>query len=197
MVGLRIYGRATFDQIFAPVLRELDDLVCVIAFRDAWRFPQEWEDASEFDADTGVYTTGPLADFTRDFPPSDSGGGYIVQLDVFRKYAPAIDDGQCIFGVRMSREAAATWLDRVFWHKPSYAEAVDAAEVSFVGDESWWEFYAKDASLLATLKAHLPHVREFNANQLPIEAAYEECWSRRDAELYRRLFDAAEQMDQQ
>jgi hypothetical protein len=194
MIGLRIYGRATFDQIFRPVLHMLDGLVWVFAFRDLWRFPEEWEDASEFDAETGVYTSGPLAEFNGDLRPVDRTGSYLVELDILRKYARAIDDGQCIFGVRMSREAAASWLDRVFWGKPSYAEAVNDAEVSFVGDESCWEFYAKDESLLAALKAHLSHAREVPANhgQLPIDAAYEECWSRRDDDLYRRLFDAVE-----
>jgi hypothetical protein len=194
MVGLRIYGQATFEQIFRPVLNALDGLLWVVAFRDLWRFPQEWEAASEFDAETGLYTGGPLAEFNRDLQPVDDRSGYIVELDILRKYARTIDDGQCIFGVRTSREAAASWLNRVFWGKPSYADAVEDAEVSFVGDESWWEFYAKDESLLAELKSHLLHVREWPAKQAqsPIDAAYQDCWSRRDEELYRRLFDVIE-----
>jgi hypothetical protein len=197
MTGLRIYGQATFAQIFDPVLQLLDGLVWVVAYRDAWRFPPEWEDASSYDPGSGVYRSGPIAEFQRDIRPIDGGDGFISTVDIFPRYAPAVDDGQCIFGLRSSPEIAAEFLDRTFWRKRDYGEAVKEAEVSFIGDESWWEFYTKNDSLLTVLKSHLPRVGEMASreNAASVSAAYEEAHPARDTELYTRLFDAIEKRD--
>jgi hypothetical protein len=183
MTGIRIYGQATFLEIFRPVLHRLNGLVWVVS-EGQWRFPQEWEDASDFDPDAERYTTGPLADFQRDFRRITEGGrdwlrssGYIAAVDIFPKYAAAIgDDGLCIFGLRLAPEKAIEWLKKEFWGTPGYAGAVAQAEVSFIGHESWWEFYARNAALREALQEYLPHRTEWaNLVSPQLAAAYEEC----------------------
>lgn len=197
MIGLRIYGQASFAQIFEPVLHRLDGLVWVTAFRDAWSFPPEWEDASAFNPDAAAYTSGPLAEFHHDFQLLAGSGGYLSTIDIFPKYAAAVGERQVIFGIRTTPEVAAQWLDRWYWGKRSYLQAVTEAEVSFIGDESWWEFYARNEALLTILKSHLPHTEKAAASEKPlaIDAAYEECWPERGSELYDRLFNAGEKGD--
>ena len=181
MTGIRVYGQATFHEIFRPILHRLNGLVWVVS-EAQWRFPEEWEAASDFDPETRRYTSGPLADFDRDFRRITEGNwlfGYIATVDIFPKYAPAIgDDGLNVFGLRLAPEAAIEWLKKEFWGKIryGYAGAVAQAEVSFICRESYWEFYTRQAALEEELRAYLPRTTDWPDIVSPrIQAGYEEC----------------------
>jgi hypothetical protein len=179
MTGIRVYGQATFHEIFRPILHRLNGLVWVVS-EAQWRFPYEWDDASDFDPETGRYTSGPLADFDRDFQRITEGNtyfGYISTVDIFPKYAPAIgDDGLNIFGLCLAPEEAIEWLKKGSWCTPGYAGAVAQAEVSFICHESYWEFYTKHAALQEELCGYLPRTKDWPDVVSPhIQAGYEEC----------------------
>jgi hypothetical protein len=185
MTGLRIYGQATFAEIFLPILSQMNGLVWVVD-SDEWSYPEEWQDASEFDTEKG-YISGPWAEFKRDFRPVRRGSwfyGYVSDVDIFPKYAAIIGDRKSVFGLRLTSEAAERWLiDTVYGTTrdatPPYVNGVDDAEVSFLGHESWREFYARNSSLMAAMKAHLPQTHEWRASPATyrLGAAYEHCSS--------------------
>ena len=186
MIGIRIYGRASFAEIFSPILSKVDGLTWVITGGQPWRFPEEWEDASDFDPETSLYTSGPLAEFQRDVRQLRDGAadyGYVAAMDLFPKYAPAVNDfGDSIYGLRLTPEEAVNWFKNSYWSNSARDDhldlAVRAAEVSFVGNESWWEFYSKDESHFSLLRAHLLPTTAWKEGAVsPIEAGYEECSS--------------------
>ena len=185
MIGIRIYGRAHFADIFAPILTTVAGLTWVITPFQPWRFPPEWEDASEFDPESGRYTSGPIAELGRDVHLVRDGARnlcHVAAVDIFPKYAAAVNDfGDSIFGVRVPPDDAAAWLLRTYWATPGSSDvdaAVREAEVSFVGHESWWEFYSRDGSRLDALKAHLLPARAWSQGAVsPLEAGWEECSS--------------------
>lgn len=185
VIGLRIYGNATFAEIFQPILSRMNGLVWVVDL-DEWVHPTEWEDASEFDPDKG-WVSGPWADFDRDFRPVRRGSflyGYVSTADIFPEYAPIIGDRQTVYGLRLTPDEAEQWLVHTVSGKsrdetPPYVTFVDEAEITFLGHESWREFYAKDASLMEAMKAYIPRTDEVRANPTAytLSAAYEECSS--------------------
>lgn len=157
MNGIRIYGQPVFEELFRPLFDYLQAMTW-LTMPGAFRFPYEWEDASDFDPVNQVWTGGPMAEFDRDLVQIREGNshyGYFTSVDLFPKYAPAIsEDWNTIYGLRQP-VAPLEWL-RAAYARGTY-ETAELADVTFVNDDgSFWEFFPRDESLLRILEQHLP-----------------------------------------
>src|SRR5688572_4449270 len=127
---MRIYGQPVFAELFAPLFPRLQGFHW-ITLADAFLFPPEWDDASDFDPDAEVYTSGPCAEFFRDIQKIAEGNttyGYATDVDLFPKYARAIkEDWNSIFGLRARPVSALEWLKGFYDSKDRarYAGACD------------------------------------------------------------------------